>query len=81
LSGPATHAVNVTSDAMTAGLQLPEYLIVAGIGRLRTAFRSRTADADRVLMSEVGARATGLLQGAVMGKAFAHTDVTGDVPD
>lgn len=82
LSGPATHAVNITSNAMTAGLQLPEHLVAAGIGRLRTAFRTRTADADRVLMSEVGARATGLLQGAVDGlKAFAHTAVTGDVPD
>jgi endonuclease YncB( thermonuclease family) len=82
LSGPATHAVNVTSNAMTAGLQLPEHLVAAGIGRLRTAFRASTAEADRVLVSEVGARATGLLQGAVDGlKAFAHTAITGDVPD
>lgn len=76
LSGPQTHVVNVTSNLLTAGLQLPEYLTAAGLG----AFRRRSA--DRVLLSEVGPRVAGLLQGAQDGlRLAARTLRTGDVLD
>jgi len=75
LSGPQTHVVNVLSNSLTAGLQIPEHATAAVLG----AFRNGT---DRVLMSEVGERAVGLLQGTREGlRAFARTLRTGEVPD
>lgn len=76
LSGPRTHAVNIMSNAITAGLQIPEHAAAAVIGGLR---RGAT---DRVLLSELGPRVIGLMQGAEEGlRAFKHTLRTGNVPD
>jgi hypothetical protein len=75
LSGPQTHAVNVLSNSMTAILQLPEQAAAAGLGALR---RSE----DKVRLSEISARAAGLLQGTREGlKAFARTMRTGQTFD
>ena len=48
LSSPQTHAVNILSNMLTSGLQLPEHAVAAGLGNTRR-FASR---ADRVLLSE-----------------------------
>lgn len=81
LSGPQTHAVNILSNSLTAGLQLPEHLAAGAIGKMRSAL-FRNGKVDRVLLSEIGPRTVGLMQGAREGlKAFQHTLRTGDVPD
>jgi hypothetical protein len=75
LSGPQTHVVNMLSNSITAGLQIPEHATAAVLG----AFRNGT---DRVLLSEVGERAVGLLQGTREGlRAFAHTMRAGQTFD
>jgi len=85
LSGPQTHVVNTLSNAMTQTLQLPEQLVAAGIGAVRRgvrAARGQEDDFDRVLFSELGPRAIGLMQGAREGvRSFSRTLRTGDVPD
>ncbi|MET0240196.1 MAG: hypothetical protein ABW184_09900 [Sphingobium sp.] len=63
LSGPQTHAVNILSNTMTALAQLPEHALAAGIGAARQVVPSQRV-ADRILFSELGARTTGMLQGA-----------------
>lgn len=79
LSGPRTHAVNVTSNIMTSMLQTPEHLAAAAIGSPRALIRK---GADRVLFSEAGARITGMMQGAREGmKEFAKTLKTGEPSD
>jgi hypothetical protein len=76
LCGPATHIVNTVSNLTTAALQIPEHATAAAIGQLR-----RKA-ADRVLMSEVGPRAFGLMQGTREGlRQFLRTMRTGDTFD
>ena len=79
LSGPQTHVVNVVSNTLTALGQFPEHAIAATLG----APRSRMANgSDRVLFSELGARAVGLLQGTKEGLAQAgRTFVTGHASD
>jgi endonuclease YncB( thermonuclease family) len=69
LSGPQTHVVNMLSNTITALAQIPEHAVSAGIGAVRQAggkallrFGVET-DAERVMFSEVGARAVGLVQG------------------
>lgn len=80
LSGPQTHAVNVSSNTLTSIAQIPEYAAGALIGGARQAF-SRTA-LDRVTGTEVGARAFGLLQGAKEGaRLFARAIRTGEAAD
>lgn len=80
LSGPQTHAVNVLSNTMTSLAQIPEHGAAWGIGAARNAFNRRAA--DRVLLSEVGARATGLLQGTKEGlREFARAFRTGEPSD
>lgn len=80
LSGPQTHAVNVLSNTLTSLAQIPEHGAAAMIGQGRRAF-SKT-DIDRVTFSEVGARATGLLQGTREGlRAFAQAFRTGEPSD
>jgi hypothetical protein len=57
LSGPQTHVVNVLSNAMTAGLQLPEQATAAALGLARRGVgkaRGKADEFDRVLMSELG---------------------------
>ncbi|MFD1610853.1 hypothetical protein ACFSCW_03450 [Sphingomonas tabacisoli] len=76
LSGPQTHIVNTVSNLVTAFGQIPEHAVAAGLGQLRR------GSADRVLGSELGARAFGMMQGAREGlRAFRYTVKTGDVPD
>ena len=62
LSGPQTHVVNIMSNTLTSLAQIPEYAVAAGVGASRRAFIKGAQ--DRVAFTEVGARATGLLQGA-----------------
>lgn len=81
LSGPRTHAVNITSNLITALAQVPEHTIAAGVGAVRKALPGQ-ANTDRVLFSETGARALGMIQGAVEGfKAFGRTMRTGETTD
>ena len=75
LSGPATHAVNILSNTMTSLSQIPEYGVASAIGGVRRGVQELAAryggapvgTPDRVLASEVGARASGLVQGAKVG--------------
>ncbi|MBA4305178.1 MAG: hypothetical protein C0429_00415 [Sphingopyxis sp.] len=69
LSGPQTHVVNIVSNTLTALGQLPEHLTAAAIGAGRSALARQQV--DRVLFSEVGARAVGLLAGTREGLAQA----------
>lgn len=76
LSGPQTHIVNTVSNTLTAFGQLPEHAVASALGQFR---RGST---DRVLGSELGARAFGMMQGAREGlRAFRDTMRTGDVAD
>jgi hypothetical protein len=85
LSGPATHAVNVLSNAMTAGLQIPEMAVASAFGAARNLKRTALAqeqEFDRVMGTEIGARTVGLMQGTREGlRAFGKTFRTGEVPD
>jgi endonuclease YncB( thermonuclease family) len=79
LSGPQTHVVNVTSNALTSLLQLPEHAGAAAIGLGRSAVSNA---ADRVYLAELGARAYGMIQGAQEGlAAAARTMKTGKTAD
>lgn len=69
LSGPQTHVVNITSNTLTALGQLPEHLTAAVIGKGRA--MATRKQVDRVLFSEVGARAIGLMAGTREGLAQA----------
>ena len=80
LSGPATHIVNVLSNTLTTLNQLPEFAAAAAIGGARRALN--IGPSERVLGTEVGQRAMGLVSGAVEGaRAFADTLATGNVSD
>jgi hypothetical protein len=84
LSGPQTHAVNILSNTLTAGLQLPEHLAAAAVGAGRAAAAKALGrkEVDRVLLSEIGPRLVGLTQGAHEGlTAFRKTLRTGEVAD
>lgn len=61
LSGPQTHAVNVTSNSLTAAWTLPEHLIASGLG----AFRGDKK--DRIFAREVLARMRGFVEGSKEG--------------
>lgn len=81
LSGPQTHVVNMLSNTMTSLAQIPEHTLAAGVGAVRT-MGGRVGDTERVLFSETGARAVGLLQGAKEGLAqFRRTFRTGQASD
>jgi hypothetical protein len=76
VSGPKTHAVNIISNLVTAGLQLPEHALAAGMG----AFRRNST--DKVYFSELGPRLMGMLQGAKTGLRNAKVAiVTGRASD
>jgi endonuclease YncB( thermonuclease family) len=80
LSGPQTHAVNIASNTLTTLAQLPEFATAAGIGRARQVLAREQL--DRIVSSEVGARAFGLLQGAREGlRMFAQALRTGEASD
>ena len=80
LSGLQTHVVNIVSNTLTSLGQLPEHLTAATIGAGR-ALAARN-QIDRVLFSEVGARAVGLMAGTREGLAqAARTFKTGEPSD
>lgn len=79
LSNPPTHVVNMVSNTLTAIAQVPEHAAGAAIGGIR---RAVSGNEDRILASEVGARAIGLLQGAKEGaRLFARALKTGEASD
>ncbi|KQM98761.1 hypothetical protein ASE78_05910 [Sphingomonas sp. Leaf25] len=81
LSGPQTHAVNILSNTLTSLAQLPEHLVAAGVGAVRKALPGQD-ETDRVLFSEFGARAAGMIAGAREGvKAAARSLLTGESSD
>lgn len=80
LSGPRTHAVNITSNFLTSVAQIPEHAVAAMIGAPRALVQG--AAADRVMFTETGARVIGWLQGTREGLAhFARTMRTGEPSD
>jgi hypothetical protein len=84
LSGVSTHVVNSASNLATQLMQIPEYALAAGVGAIRTGAAKVTGReaAERVFLSEAGARAFGLVQGAKEGlRAFAKVMRTGDPVD
>ena len=75
LSGPVTHAVNVTSNALNAVWQVPERLLAAGIGRGIQA--AGGADAE-IQAGEAVAQAYGLIEGGLDGlRLFGKVAVSG----
>ena len=90
LSGPQTHAVNILSNTLTALGQIPEHVVGAAVGGARRIVEraaTRAAGRDignpeRVLFSEIGARATGLITGAKEGmSAAARSVLRGETSD
>jgi endonuclease YncB( thermonuclease family) len=65
LTNPATHVVNMVSNTLTSLAQIPEHAVASAIGKARQIIPG--ANVDRVIASEVGQRAFGLLQGAKEG--------------
>lgn len=81
LSGPRTHAINVTSNFLTSLAQIPEHAVAAGVGAVRKALPGQ-AETDRVLFTEPGQRTLGMLQGAQEGfRQFARAMRTGEPSD
>jgi len=62
LSGPQTHAVNTTSNALISLWTVPETALASGIGSVRKALGGRAT--ERVVFGEAGARLHGFVQGA-----------------
>lgn len=80
LSWPQTHAVNIVSNTLTSIAQLPEHVAAAAIGGGRQLASRQPV--DRVVGSEIGARAFGLLQGAKEGaRMFTQALKTGEASD
>jgi endonuclease YncB( thermonuclease family) len=81
LSGTQTHAVNILSNTLTSIAQLPEHAVAAGIGAIRKTLPGQ-AETERVLFSELGTRAAGMVSGAREGmKAAARSFLTGESDD
>lgn len=81
LSNPPTHAVNMISNSLTTIAQVPEYATASALGAARRAFMGEKAG-ERILASEVGARAFGLLQGTREGASlFAKALRSGEADD
>ncbi|MBU2177674.1 MAG: hypothetical protein KJ556_21490, partial [Gammaproteobacteria bacterium] len=75
LSGPTTHAVNMTSNALVAFWQIPERFLAAKIGRY-------LPGPQEIQEKETLYQAFGLVQGFKDGlNAFAKNIITGDEPD
>ena len=73
--------VNTVSNSLTALAQVPEFAAGSAIGKIRTAVARKGAE-DRILASEVGARALGLIQGAKEGaQLFARALRSGEADD
>lgn len=81
LSNPPTHIVNMVSSSISAIGQIPEYALGAAIGGARRALIGEQTG-ERILASEVGARAFGLVQGMKEGASlFASALRTGEPDD
>lgn len=75
LSGPTTHVVNTTSNALTTLMQVPERLTAGALG---TVGKAITGNADHVALGEAGAQLYGLLAGMQDAfTAFARAAKTG----
>jgi hypothetical protein len=75
LSGPRTHVVNFTSNALVSLYSLPEQALTAAIGKI-------AGTTDRALIREVGRRAVGMVQGAREGLQLAKRAlITGEPSD
>ena len=80
LSWPQTHAVNITSNTLTALAQVPEHAAASLVGKAREMVARKNV--DRITASELGQRTFGLLQGAREGAAmFARSLRTGEPSD
>lgn len=81
LSNPPTHIVNMVSNSLTMVSQIPEHAFASALGGARRAVLGEKAG-ERILASEVGARAFGLLQGTREGAAqFVRALRTGEPDD
>ncbi len=81
LSGPQTHAVNILSNTLTSLAQIPEHMAAAAVGVARRAIPSQR-ETERVLFSEAGSRAVGMITGAREGiRAAARSVLTGESSD
>lgn len=84
LSGPQTHAANIIGNSLATVTQPVEQALASGLGAIRAAagkLIGRNVE-DRVLMSEVGSRAVGMLQGVREGlRAGWKTARTGHTSD
>jgi hypothetical protein len=61
LSGPKTHATNMLSNTLVALYRVPETVVAAGSGIVRTTF---SANKERVYLGEAGARLFGIIEGS-----------------
>lgn len=68
LSGPKTHIVNMTSNLVTAAMEMPELATAAAIGGARRALGGK---GDAVLASELGPRFYGMVRGGAEGLTAA----------
>lgn len=73
LSGPKTHIVNITSNLVTAAMDIPETALAAGIGTVRKALGGK---GDQILASELGPRFYGMVRGGAEGLAAAKEGFT-----
>jgi hypothetical protein len=73
LSGPRTHVVNMTSNAITALWSVPEHLLAAGFGAARKG-------GDKVFFGEVIPRLFGMAQGAKDGMRLALRTLITETP-
>jgi hypothetical protein len=81
LSNPATHAANLTGNALAQFWRAAETGVAGAIGTTRELMGSRTAIAgDRVYMGEEGARLWGMLQGAPEGLRAAWRAIKTETP-
>ncbi len=72
LSNPATHAANITSNALTAAFSVPETALAAMMGRGKAG--------EVVSLGEAPARFFGLMQGLKEGGAIALKTAFSDIP-
>ncbi|MBU2342108.1 MAG: hypothetical protein KKE77_12795, partial [Alphaproteobacteria bacterium] len=80
LSNPPTHIVNMASNTATSMLQIPEYAAASAVGGVRRFLAGENAK-PRILASEVGARAFGLVQGTKEGAHLFAKALRSGEPD
>ena len=67
LSGPTTHAVNISSNAITQLMAIPEHVVAAGLGKILP----RSKIADKVYLREIPHLIYGMTSGAIDGAVLA----------